>query len=64
MLKFNVWKVNKDGNPIEGTDKIMTATSLRWLMRHIAYMEGVELRLGSKIVRLPNGEMWCGQIIS
>jgi len=59
MKKFNVWKTTPNGDPIEGTDKIYTGPSKRWIIKHIAYENNVKIRTGALIVKLPNGEMFC-----
>lgn len=59
-MKYNVWRSNADCSPIAGTDKIYVGPNKRWVMRHVAYENGVEIKPGDwlGIVRLPNGEMF------
>jgi hypothetical protein len=57
--KFNVWRADANCNPIESTDKVYVGPSKRWIMKHIAYENGVKINHGDLIVRLPNGEMYC-----
>lgn len=56
--RYNVWLADSKCTPIEGTDRIITGPSQRWIMRHLAYENGVEYKPNMLIVRLPNGNFW------
>jgi len=56
--KYNAWKSDSNGNPIEGTDRIFTGKSTRSFLKHIAYEEGIEHNHNDVLVRLKNGDMW------
>ena len=63
MSKFNAWISYPDGSPVPNTDKIYDAPSKRWLARHVAFLNKVEILPGSTIVRLPNGNIVNFQFI-
>lgn len=56
--KYNAWKANENGDPIKGTDRIITGKSKRWVINHLAYEEGVEIDPGALIVRCKDGTFW------
>lgn len=57
--RYNAWKTDSNLNPIEGTDRILTANSKRAVVRHLSYEEGVEYVYSSMIVRCKDGTLWC-----
>jgi hypothetical protein len=57
--KYNAWKAKSNGEPIEGTDRILTGVSKRAIIKHLAFEEGVEHRRDDMIVRCKDGKMWC-----
>ena len=59
LKKFNAWKADSKGNPIEGTDRILTGVSKRAVLKHIACEEKVDIQHNDMIVKLPNGDCWC-----
>ena len=61
--KYNIWKTDSKGEPIENSDRILTGPSLRWIMRQIAYENDVTITPGGLVVRLENGDMFVGQKI-
>lgn len=65
-MKYYVWRSNIDCSPIEGTGKIYVGPNKRWVMKHVAYENGIEIKPGDGlgIVRLPNGEMYSATKIN
>jgi hypothetical protein len=63
QYQYNAWKANSKGDPIEGTDRILTAISKRSVMKHLAHEEGVEYQHNDMIVRCNDGTFWCSKII-
>ena len=59
QYKYYAWLSDKDSNPIEGSDRIISGPSKRWILEMIAYENKVEHLHNSPIVRLPNGDVWC-----
>lgn len=57
--KFLCWKSKTNGEPIEGTDRILSAPSKRWAIKHLAFELGVKIEEGDLIIKLPSGEYWC-----
>lgn len=57
--KYNVWKAKSNGEPIEGTDRILTGVSKRAIIKHLAFEEGVEHQHNDMIVRCKDGTTWC-----
>jgi len=57
--KYNVWKAESNGDPIEGTDKIYIGVSKRAIIKHLAFEEGVEHQHNDMIVRCKDGRIWC-----
>lgn len=43
MKKYNVWKADSNGNPIEGTDRVISGISKRAMIKHLAHEEGVNI---------------------
>lgn len=58
-LRYNVWKANSQCEPIEGTDRILLGKSKRNVLKHLAYEEKVEYKHNDRVIKLPNGDMWC-----
>ena len=63
MNKYNAWKVDKNGDPIEGTDRLLNGISKRAIIKHLAFEEGVEHLHNDMIVRCKDGTMWCVSLI-
>jgi len=63
MKTYNVWKAKANCEPIEGTDRLVSAPSKRWVLEQIAYEEGVKHNRNHMVVKLPNGEIWCASQI-
>lgn len=63
QYQYNVWKSKSNGNPIEGTDRILEGISKRAIMKHLAYEEGVEYQHNDMIVRCNDGTFWCSKLI-
>ncbi len=59
--KYNVWLADANCNPIEGTDKYYWGRSARWVMQHVAAENGIKIKQGALIVRLPNGNAYYCQ---
>lgn len=59
VKKFNVWKANSNGEPIEGTDRTITGPCKRDILGFLAYEEGVDHLRSNMVVKLPNGDYWC-----
>ena len=59
MNKYNAWKADKNGDPIEGTDRIFSSKSKRSVIKHLAFEEGVEHKHNDMIVRCKDGTIWC-----
>lgn len=57
--KYNAWKAKSNGEPIEGTDRILTGVSKRSIIKHLAFEEGVEYQHNDMIVRCKDGTTWC-----
>jgi len=64
IKKYNAWKANSNGDPIEGTDKILTGVSKRAIIKQLADEEGVKHNHNDMIVRLKDGTFWCVSQIS
>lgn len=62
--KYNLWKTDASGNPIEGTDVLVEAHTLRLAIRWIANREGLKWKQGDTSVRTPDGGGWYGQKIN
>lgn len=62
--KYNLWKADSSGNPIEGTDVLVEASTLRLAIRWIANREGLNWKQGSISVSTPDGDRWYGQKIN
>lgn len=56
--RYNAWKSNQKGEPIEGTDRILTGSSKRSILKHLAYEEGVEHQHNDVIIRCQDGTTW------
>lgn len=57
--KYNAWKAKSNGDPIEGTDRILTGVSKRMIIKHLAFEEGVEYQHNDMIVKCKDGTIWC-----
>jgi hypothetical protein len=57
--KYNAWKANSNGDPIEGTDRIFTGVSKRAIIKHLAFDEDVEHQHNDLLVRCKDGTIWC-----
>lgn len=57
--KYSAWKANLNGEPIEGTDRILSGVSKRAIIKHLAFEEGVEHQHNDMIVRCKDGTTWC-----
>lgn len=57
--KYNAWKAKSNGEPIEGTDRILLGVSLRMVIKHLANEEGVEYNHNDMIVRCKDTTLWC-----
>lgn len=57
--KYNAWKATPNGEPIEGTDRILTGVSKRAIIKHLAYEEGVEHMHNDMTVKCKDGTIWC-----
>ena len=57
--RYNAWKAKSNGDPIEGTDRILNGVSKRAIIKHLAFEEGVEHQHNDMIVRCKDGTMWC-----
>lgn len=58
MKVYNVWKTDSNGNPIDGSDRILTGSNLYSILKHLAYEEGVLIKETDLFVRCENGEIW------
>jgi hypothetical protein len=56
--RYNAWKAKSNGDPIEGTDRILTGVSKRAVIKHLAFEEGVNHQHNDIIVRCKDGTMW------
>jgi hypothetical protein len=56
--KYNAWKAKSNGDPIEGTDRVLIGTSKRAIIKHLAHEESVEHNHNDLSVKLPNGDRW------
>jgi hypothetical protein len=57
-MRYLCWRCLPNGDPIEGTDRIINAKSQRAVIKHVAYTEGIDIRHGALIARCDNGEFW------
>jgi len=57
--KYNAWKAKSNGDPIDGTDRILTGVSKRAIIKHLTFEEGVKHQHNDMIVRCKDGTMWC-----
>ena len=57
--KYNTWKAKSNGDPIDGSDRILTGVSKRAIIKHLAFEEGVKHQHNDMIVRCKDGTMWC-----
>ena len=58
LNRYNVCKTNKNCEPIEGSDRIITGVSRRAITKHLAYEEGVEIPANICIVRCKDDNIW------
>ena len=58
QYRYQAWKAQPNCDPIEGTDRILTGTSKRAILRHLAYEEGVEYEHSGIRVKCKDGTMW------
>lgn len=56
--RYNAWKVDSNGWPIEGTDRVLRGTSVRSIIKHLSYEEGVEYKHGKLSVHCKDGTIW------
>jgi len=63
QYKYNAWKAKTNGDPIEGTDRILTGVSKREIIKHLAFEEGVEYQHNDMTVRCKDGTIWCASKI-
>ncbi len=56
--KYFVWKTNSNGEPIDGTDRVLTGSSKKSVVKHLAYEEGVQYTEGDILVKCKNGDVW------
>jgi hypothetical protein len=56
---YLAWKAKANGDPIDGTDRILTGASKREIIKHLAFEEGVKHQHNDMIVKLNDGTMWC-----
>jgi len=55
---YFVWKANSNGDPIEGTDRVLSGSSKKSVVKHLAYEEGVQYNEGDILVRCKNDDIW------
>ena len=58
QYKYNAWKAKPNCDPIEGTDKILSGTSKRATLDHLAFEEGVKRGHNEMLVRCNDGMLW------
>ncbi len=58
QYRYQAWKANPNCDPIEGTDRILTGTSKRAILQHLAHEEGVEHNHNDMSVKCKDGTMW------
>ncbi len=56
--KYHVWKSKSNGEPIEGTDRILTGVNARSVVQHLAFEEGIEPQQSKRLVRCEDGTVW------
>lgn len=56
---YNAWKAKTNGEPIEGTDRLLTGSSKRAIIAHLAHEEGVNHQHNDVLVRCLDGTVWC-----
>lgn len=52
------WKTDSKLEPIEGTDRTLKGSSIKSIVKHIAYEEGVTYKEGDISVRCKDGNIW------
>lgn len=58
MNKYHVWKSKSSGEPIFGTDRIISSVSARKVVQHLAFEEGVEYHHNNRLIRCKDGTIW------
>jgi len=58
LYRYNAWKTNDNFEPIEGTDRILTGPSKRWIVKHLASEEGVEYKNDIMMVKCKDDTLW------
>lgn len=58
LRNYNIWKADTNGNPIEGSDRILSARSKRKALKHIADEIGIPYDGRSLIIRCPDGSFY------
>lgn len=56
--KYHAWKADLQGNPIPNTERILTGTTKRNILKHLAYEEKVKHNHNDVLVRCKDGTTW------
>ena len=56
--KYQVWKTDSKCEPINGTDRVMSGSNRKSVVKHLAYEEGVTYKEGDILVKCKNGDIW------
>jgi len=57
-FKFEAWKSDSKCNPIENTERNFTGPNREFVLKFLAFEEGVELKPGSIHVECQDGSRW------
>lgn len=64
LNRYDAWKVNSDGLPVDDKERIFKSVSAKYVLRLLAYEEGVEYNGLSSILRLKDGSFWCVRFLN
>lgn len=55
---YFAWKTKSNGDIIDGTDRVLSGSGRKSVIKHLAHEEGVQYREGNIFVRCKNGDIW------
>jgi hypothetical protein len=55
---YFVWKTKSNGDLIEGTDRVLSGSSKKSVVKHLAHEEDTQYKEGDTLVRCKNGDIW------
>jgi hypothetical protein len=58
-MKYYAYKVDKDCNPIDNTERCLIGKTKRAVLKHLAHEEGVPAPLNPTVIRCKDKTIWC-----